>query len=133
MQAIVGFAERLVPGDVPAFESLAGVLTTAATWALGVGTITLLFRVLPYAVVSWRSALIGAAITAMLVALGTSLIGAYISRFATTSVSGAAGSVVAFLLWVYYEAQIVLGGAVLTKVLDDRRSGSRRDAAGSPG
>lgn len=133
VQAIVGFAERLIPGDVPAFESLAGVLVTAATWALGVGTITLLFRLLPYAAVSWRSALIGAAITAMLVALGTSLIGAYISRFATTSVSGAAGSIVAFLLWVYYEAQIVLAGAVLTKILDGRRRAPARDAAGPQG
>ncbi len=32
----------------------------------------------------------------------------------------AAGSAVAFLLWVYYDAQIVSGGAVLTKILDDR-------------
>jgi membrane protein len=133
VQAVVGFAERLVPGDIPAFESLAGVVATAATWALGVGTITLLFRLLPYAAVSWRSALIGAAITAMLVALGTSLIGAYISRFATKSVSGAAGSIVAFLLWVYYEAQIVLAGAVLTKILDDRRGAPTGDAAGPQG
>jgi membrane protein len=131
-QAVVGFAEWLVPGDIPVFESLAGALVTAATWALGVGTITLLFRLLPYAAVSWRSAVIGAAITAVLVALGTSLIGAYISRFGTTSVSGAAGTIVAFLLWVYYEAQIVLGGAVLTKMLDDRMTSPGRDAPKPP-
>lgn len=121
VQAVVGLVERLIPGEVAVFESMAGVLTTAASWALGVATIALLFRLLPYSEVSWRSALIGATVTALLVAVGTSLIGAYISRYATASVSGAAGSIVAFLLWVYYEAQIVLAGAVLTKMLDDRR------------
>ncbi len=120
VQAIVGFAERIVPGDIELFESLAGAITTASSWALGVGTIALLYKVLPYAEVSWRHALAGGAITAALVALGTTLIGWYISRFATSSVSGAAGSIVAFLLWVYYEAQIILGGAVLTKILNDR-------------
>ncbi len=120
VQAIVGLAERVVPGDIQLFESLAGVITAAGSWALGVATVALLYRVLPYAEVSWRHALVGGAITAALVALGTTLIGWYISRFATSSVSGAAGSVVAFLLWIYYEAQIVLGGAVLTKILDDR-------------
>lgn len=127
VQAIVGLAEKLIPGAIPAFESLSGVLTTAASWALGVATIALLFRLLPYADVSWWSALVGAAVTAVLVAVGTAVIGAYVSRYATSSVSGAAGSVVAFLLWVYYEAQIVLGGAVLTKILDDHRDTSVRN------
>lgn len=128
VQAIVGLAERLIPGNIAVFESLARVFTTAASWALGVATIALLFRLLPYAKVSWRSAFTGAVITAALVALGTSLIGAYISRYATSSVSGAASSLVAFLLWVYYEAQIVLAGAVLTKVLDDRHRTATSDA-----
>jgi membrane protein len=133
VQAFVGFAEGLIPGDVPVFESFARVLTAAASWVLGVATIALLFRLLPYATVSWRSAVVGAAITALLVALGTSLIGAYVSRFATTSLSGAAGSVFAFLLWVYYEAQIVLAGAVLTKTLNDPSGVSGRDAHRSLG
>jgi membrane protein len=121
VQSIVGLAERLIPGEVPAFDSLSRLITSAGTWALGVGTIALLFRYLPYAAVRWRDALVGGAITAVLIAIGTSLIGAYISRFGGTSITGAASSVVAFLGWVYYEAQIVLAGAVLTKVIGDRR------------
>ena len=120
VQAILGLAERVVPGQVELLESLAGLITTAGSWMLGVATLALLFRVLPYVDVRWRDALIGGAVTAILVALGTSLIGAYLSRYATTSLSGAASSVVLFLLWIYYQAQIILAGAVLTKVLGDR-------------
>lgn len=121
VQAVVGLAERVVPGEIPAVESLAELVTSAGTWVTGVVTMALLFRVLPYARVEWRDALVGGAITAALVALGTSLIGAYVSRVGGTSITGAASSVVAVLVWVYYEAQIVLGGAVLTKIIGDRR------------
>jgi membrane protein len=119
-QAVVGLAARLLPGENPALQSASGVLITVGTWMLGTMTIVLIFRVLPYSRVAWRNALIGGVTTGVLVGLGTSLIGWYVSRFATTSLSGAAASVVLFLVWVYYLAQIVLGGGVLTKVLDDR-------------
>jgi len=44
------------------------------------------------------------------------LIGLYLAHTTTGSAFGAAGSVVLFLLWVYYSAQIFLFGAEFTEV-----------------
>lgn len=120
IQAVIGLAERLIPGDIEILESVASLLTGVGSWAVGIFTLALLYHVLPYVTVRWRDALVGGAITAVFVVLGTVLIGAYLSRFAPSSLSGAVSSIALFLVWVYYEAQILLGGAVLTKALGDR-------------
>ncbi len=125
IQAVVGLAERLVPGDLAIIESLAEVVTALGSWAVGVLAIALLFKVLPYAEVAWRDAIIGGLITAVFVVIGTSLIAAYVSRFGSSSLTGAASSVALFLVWVYYQAQIVLAGAVLTKILGDTATNAR--------
>jgi membrane protein len=45
------------------------------------------------------------------------LIGIYLRNFGASSVTGAAGAVALVLVWMYYEAQIVLAGAEFTRVL----------------
>jgi len=77
----------------------------------------LLFRYLPDSRVPWRAAVIGGAVTTLLVVLGTTVIGFYLRHFGATSVPGAAGGVALVLLWMYYEAQIVLVGAEFTRVV----------------
>ncbi|HSF87466.1 MAG TPA: YihY/virulence factor BrkB family protein [Acidimicrobiia bacterium] len=134
INAVVGLAERLVPGDLPVIESISELIGSTATWVIGILTIALLFRSLPYVAVRWRDAIVGAAITAGFVAIGSWLVGIYLSRFFTTSITGAAGGAVLFLVLVYYEAQILLAGAVLTTILGGRSAGrfsqERRDPAG---
>jgi membrane protein len=49
--------------------------------------------------------------------VGTWLLGIYISNFASTSLSGAIGAILLVLIWIYYEAQIILIGAQLIKTL----------------
>lgn len=120
-QSIVGAISAWLPEGLEVFDPSRSIIVSLALWAIGVAAITLIFRVLPDAVVSWHTAVVGGTITALLVALGSSLIGLYVSNYAASSISGAIGSVLAFLLWVYLETQIVLGGAVLTKILQDRR------------
>jgi membrane protein len=48
--------------------------------------------------------------------LGKYLIGLYLAKAAPGSAFGAAGSVVAFVVWVYYSGLIVFFGAELTRV-----------------
>jgi hypothetical protein len=115
--------ERLVP-DAPILESISVVFGFAASWALGVGVFVLLFRYLPDSRTPWRAALIGAATTTVLVAVGTSAIGYYLRTFGGSSVTGATGGAVLLLLWIYYEAQIVLVGAEFTRVVAIERLGS---------
>jgi len=76
----------------------------------------LLFKYIPDAEVKWKDVLIGSTITALLFLLGKLLIGVYMSHTATTNVYGAAGSLVALLLWIYYSSLIFFIGAEFTHV-----------------
>jgi membrane protein len=120
VQAVAGLAEQLVPGEMTVLESFADFIAVLGSWALGVAALGLLFRVLPHANVPWRAALTGAGITAVFMALGTWALGEYIDRFGTSSLAGAAGAVLLVTVWIYYTAQTLLAGAVLTRVLTVR-------------
>jgi len=55
-------------------------------------------------------------LTAVLFAVGKYLIGVYLGNSSVASSYGAAGSLVALLVWVYYSAVIFLFGAEVTQV-----------------
>jgi membrane protein len=83
--------------------------------AIGFGVIALLFgviyKLLPGVKLSWRDVTIGALGTAAMFTFGKLLIGLYIGNSGVADSFGAAGSMVALLLWVYYSAQIFFFGA----------------------
>lgn len=91
-------------------------------FVISFAVITLLFaaiyKVLPDVEIAWRSVWIGAAITALLFTIGKFALGIYLGN--ATDAYGAAGSVMAFLLWVYYSAQIVFFGAEFTQIYANR-------------
>ena len=126
LNAVTGLFARMVP-DVAVVESLGELIGTAASWALGIGVLAMLFRFLTDVRAPWRSVLPGAAVTALGVAIGTVAIGAYLRRYAASSVLGATGSVFLVLIWIYYEAQIILAGAEFTRTLAKREPGSLDD------
>ena len=68
---------------------------------------------------------------AILFTIGKSLIGWYIGSSAVASSLGAAGGLIALLLWVYYSAQIFLLGAEFTKVYANRHGSKRGKNEGS--
>ena len=76
----------------------------------------MLFRFLPDAKIVWRDVWIGAALTAILFAIGKFLLGLYLGSGAAGSAYGAAGSLITLLLWIFYSAQILLFGAEFTQV-----------------
>ena len=90
--------------------------------------IAAIYRVLPDVEIGWRQVILGAVLTAALFSLGKSALGWYLGRASTSSAYGAAGSLVVFLLWVYYSAQIFFFGAEFTQVYA-RRAGQGREAA----
>jgi membrane protein len=80
----------------------------------------LIFKLVPDAKIAWRDVWVGAFVTAALFSFGKVLLGWYIGRSATTSAFGAAGSLVALVVWVYYSAQILFLGAEFTQVYATR-------------
>ncbi|HXS79697.1 MAG TPA: YihY/virulence factor BrkB family protein [Gammaproteobacteria bacterium] len=118
------------------FESwavLLEVLNFAIAFAITTGLFALIYKFLPRAEIAWHDVWIGAAVTALLFAVGKFLIGLYIGRSGIASGFGAAGSFVVLLVWVYYSTQIFLLGAEFTWVYAHER-GSRRgqDRPGAP-
>jgi membrane protein len=94
--------------------------------SFGVATVlfALIFKVVPDVKIRWSDVWIGALATAVLFAIGRYLLGLYLGRSAVGSSYGAAGSLIAVLVWVYYSAQILFFGAELTQAYATRR-GSR--------
>ncbi|MFS2026858.1 YihY/virulence factor BrkB family protein [Massilia sp. CT11-137] len=84
-------------------------------WAVSFLVIAVMFgaiyKLLPRVKLSWHDVTIGALGTAIMFTVGKFAIGLYIGNSGTTSSFGAAGSLIALLLWVYYSAQIFFLGA----------------------
>lgn len=78
-----------------------------------------IFKVLPDAKIAWKDVRSGAIFTAILFMLGRLVIGIYVESSANSSTYGAAGSLIAILLWVYYTAAILYFGAEFTKAYVD--------------
>ena len=99
--------------------SLAALVLSPLASLISFGVIASLFAViykmLPEAPLAWQDAWFGALFTALLFSLGKYVIGVYLGNSGVTSSFGAAGSVIALLLWVYYSAQIFFFGAEFTR------------------
>ena len=78
------------------------------------------YKVLPDVSIHWKDVWVGALVTSALFVLGKYLIGLYLGSSTVASTYGAAGSLVIFLLWIYYSAQILFLGAEFTKVYVER-------------
>lgn len=75
----------------------------------------IMFRVLPDVKITWKDTIVGAVISGLLFVLGEYAIGKYLGSSGTSSVYGAAGSLVVLLLWVYYSSIILFLGAEMTE------------------
>ena len=111
---------------------VAELLNVAVSFALVTVTFALIYKIIPRVTVGWRDVWIGAGVTALLFAIGKSLIGLYLGRSGFASGYGAAGSLVVLLVWMYYSAQVFLLGAEFTWVYA-HAFGSRAAPAGAVG
>lgn len=111
-----------VRGDTVAWQVLE-MLVSLAVFSVVFAAI---FKVLPDAVIDWRDAMIGAALTAVLFAIGKFGIGLYLSHSNVGGPYGPAGGVVVLLVWVYYSGLILLLGAELTQSVAEARGNKIR-------
>jgi hypothetical protein len=84
----------------------------------------LIFMYVPDVRIRFRDTWLGALVTAVLFTIGKYLLTLYLTKGSTASAYGAAGSLAALLIWVYYSAQILFFGAEFTQVCV-RKYGSR--------
>jgi membrane protein len=74
----------------------------------------LFYKYVPDAEIGWRDVWLGGLITAVLFTLGKTAIGFYLGQASVGSAYGAAGSLIALLVWVYYSVLIMFFGAEFT-------------------
>ncbi len=79
-----------------------------------------IYRVLPDTRITWGDVVIGALFTSLLFNIGRLLIGIYMGRATVGSAYGAAGSLIAMLVWINYSAQIFFLGAEFTAIYAGR-------------
>lgn len=108
------------------------VLATVFDLALSVLILSLAFaaliRWLPDEPPSRKGVWISAIASAVLFTIGKTLIGLYLGRASVASSYGAAGSLVVIMLWVYYTSQMLLYGAALGRIWDERAAVRERPA-----
>lgn len=125
LSLVFNAAWAVLEGELGAWASfwlIANVVDFGATLAVTTLLFAMIYRYLPDVVIGWRDVWIGAFVTSLLFNLGQHLIGLYMSQTALGSAFGAAGSLAAVLVWLYYSAQIFLLGAEVTKVYARRRA-----------
>lgn len=117
--AVSGFAETMA-GELPVGEWAVYLVNVPVSFLL----LTLLFgaalRIIPDAEVAWSDVWLGAAVTAVLFIVGQYALSFYLGKSAPGSAYGVAGSIVAFVVWVYYSALILFLGAEFTQVYANR-------------
>lgn len=106
---------KLPPQLTPYFEHLTDYFFVGLNFLLSVVLITLfftfLYKILPAVRLRWKYVLAGAFFSAILFSIGQILLGIYISQTNMISAYGAAGSIIAILIWVSYSAQLIFLGA----------------------
>lgn len=111
--------ESSLPGGAVLWQVLNFGFSLAVVTAL----FALMFKKLPDVEIRWRDVWVGAAVTAGLFTLGKFALGLYLGGAGVSSAYGAAGSIVALVIWVYYSSQVLLIGAEFTEAYA-RRFGS---------
>lgn len=107
-----------IPNLTRTLQVLRTLQTTKLFFSFGVFSLIFgfVYKTVPDAHIDWRDALIGGAFTSLLLTLGNTLVGFYLRSSSVGSAYGAAGSLIALLVWVYYSAQGLFLGAEFTKV-----------------
>jgi len=123
LSAALTWVGRAFSAALPGGAELWLVLNFIISFGVVTLLFALLFKAIPDVKIKWRDVWVGALVTAGLFTLGKLLLGLYLGSAGVSSAYGAAGSIVALVVWVYYSAQIVLVGAEFTRVYA-RHSGS---------
>lgn len=123
-QSATAFLGALLPGAVGESTALGSLLTSVLGTAVLAAALSLLFRFLPAIDPGRRAAVSSAVPTAVVLVVGTALVGWYLRTIGAGSLGGVASVPLAVLFWIYAEAQILLVGAQLSKVLARRPAGA---------
>lgn len=104
------------------------ILNKLIMFGIVVTLFTLIYKIVPDAVILWTSSFIGAIVSTIFFTLGQSAITYYFSVADPQSAFGAAGSITLMMLWVSYAFMILLLGAHTARAHMEWRTGKKAKA-----
>ena len=124
---LMTFANLVVSlfGSRLAFPESMPIISEVAFIGMMTLILALIYKVMPDTDIAWRDVWAGAAITAVVFAVGKWAIAFYLRHSGVATAFQAAGALAVLLIAIYYLAQIFLFGAVFSKVYASH-FGSRR-------
>ncbi len=125
LTAVQNYLAHLAVSDVTVWQ----IANSVVSFGLFTVLIAMIFKYLPDAIIEWRDVWLGAFITSVLFVGGKYLIGLYLGQAGIGSLFGAAGSVVVFMVWVYYAALIFFFGAEVTQAVAQHRGRAVRPSS----
>jgi len=126
-------AGKQIEESLPIHLGLLRLLTFLVSFSFVTLLFAATFKTLIEVKLQWREVLPGSVLAALLFAAGNVCIETYVSLVNVGSAYGAAGSLVVFLFWIYYSAQIFLFGAEVIKVqknAKDKENGQHAESSG---
>jgi membrane protein len=124
--AILAVPGAYIDAHVAFGKPLLAIMNLAVSFVLEAALFAAIYKILPDTDLEWHDVFVGAVATALLFGVGKLLIGLYLRSSAIASTYGAAGGLIALLMWIYYSAQVFLLGAEFTKAYASRK-GSQQD------
>jgi membrane protein len=100
--------------DHPAIRWLLALPTTVGLHCIA---FTIVYRMIPKAVVPWRFALQGGMLAAVMWEVGRELLSIYLLGGSNISAYGIIGSFIAIMLWAYYAMMVIFYGAEYVRVV----------------
>lgn len=94
--------------------------TQIGTIVIATIAFTLIFMILPDIHANWKDVAVGGMVTTILFLIGKYLIAYYFSTSGIEAAYKAAGSLIIFVIWVYYNILVILIGAVFTQVYTEK-------------
>ncbi len=118
---IIAGLDQVASQQLPSLTILWRLLELAVSIALTTVMFGIVFKFFPDVEIPWNAVWVGAGTTAVLFNLGLVIVSAYFGYGTTSSLPGAAGTLMAMLLWIYYSANVFFFGVELSRAWLERR------------
>lgn len=118
----IGAVEKWMSDHGIPGASLVMIIDALATTLLNATAFGLLYRFLPKRPVRWADAFRGGLLVSLIWEIGRQILGAFLIRMTYTNTYGAAGSLIALLLWFYWGLTVIFFGAEYVQVLSRRHA-----------
>ncbi|HVL75784.1 MAG TPA: YihY/virulence factor BrkB family protein [Noviherbaspirillum sp.] len=115
VNAALAAAERYLAGYWGEAAAIMLPISSSISFGVIVVLFAAIFKLLPQVRLPWRDVWFGALVTAALFQVGRLMIGAYLGNNEFVTSFGAASSIIAVMMWVYYSSLIFFFGAELTR------------------